>query len=208
LRGGLAVRLPAPGPDGGTPIARLGHPQPKEKAMPSTHAHTSAERSQSRAESAAHREIIDMLKDDHKRVLKAFREFEKMDPHADPERCQSLVSQTCSELEVHTSLEEKCFYPAARQGMREEGLIDEAEVEHGAAKRLLEELKRMGPDDEKFSATFKVLGEYVKHHVQEEEHEIFPQLSRAKLDWQHLQEDMTQQRQELMQQFMPQSQSA
>ncbi|HEX8964530.1 MAG TPA: hemerythrin domain-containing protein [Rhodocyclaceae bacterium] len=172
--------------------------------MPTPHPHTSAERSQSRADSAAHREIIEMLKDDHKRVIKAFREFEKMNFHEDPERCQQLVSQTCSELEVHTELEEKCFYPAARQGMREESLIDEAEVEHGTAKRLLDDLKRMSPEDEKYAATFKVLGEYVKHHVREEEHEIFPQLSRAKLDWQHLQEDMTQQRQELLRQFMPQ----
>jgi hemerythrin superfamily protein len=139
-------------------IANHGNPT-KEIAMPTTH--TAAERSQSRAESAAHREVIDMLKDDHKRVLKAFREFEKLDAHQDPERCQSLVTQTCNELRLHTELEEKCFYPAARQGVREEDLIEEAEVEHAAAKRLLEELERMGPDDEKFSATFKVLGEYV-----------------------------------------------
>lgn len=171
--------------------------------MPSTTHHTATERSQSRAESAAHREVIDMLKDDHKRVMKAFREFEKMDAHKDPERCEELVRQTCSELEVHTQLEEQCFYPAARQGVREEELIEEAEVEHGAAKRLLEELKGMSPEDEKFSATFKVLGEYVMHHVREEEREIFPQLSRAKLDWQKLQEDMAEQRKNLQQHFMP-----
>jgi hemerythrin-like domain-containing protein len=171
--------------------------------MPTTSPHTATDRSRSRAESTAHREIIDMLKDDHKRVIKAFRDFERMDPHQDPERCQSLVTQTCNELEVHTQLEEKCFYPAARHGVREEDLIEEAEVEHMTAKRLLDDLKKMGPDDEKFAATFRVLGEYVKHHIREEEHEIFPQLSRAKLDWQHLQEDMTKQRQELMQQYLP-----
>jgi hemerythrin superfamily protein len=177
----------------------------KETAMPTTH--TAAERSQSRAESAAHREVIDMLKDDHKRVLKAFREFEKLDPHKDPERCQSLVTQTCNELRLHAELEEQCFYPAARHGVREEDLIEEAEVEHAAAKRLLEELEKMGPDDEKFSATFKVLGEYVKHHIGEEEHEIFPQLSRAKLDWQKLQEDMMEQRKTLMSQYNVQQHS-
>ncbi len=172
--------------------------------MPTTH--TAGERSQSRAESAAHREIIDMLKDDHKRVIKAFRDFEKLDVHENPERCQELVTQTCKELELHTELEERCFYPAARNGVREEDLIDEAQVEHTAAKRMLDDLKQMGPDDEKFAATFKVLGEYVKHHINEEEKEIFPQLSRAKLDWQKLQEDMTQERHDLMKRFMPESQ--
>ncbi|HEX8989102.1 MAG TPA: hemerythrin domain-containing protein [Rhodocyclaceae bacterium] len=172
--------------------------------MPTTSTHASTERSRSRADSAAHREVIEMLKDDHKRVLRAFREFERMNPHEDPERCQELVSQTCAELQLHTELEEKCFYPAARHGVREEDLIEEAEVEHLAAKRMLDDLKKMSPEDEKFAATFKVLGEYVKHHVREEEHEIFPQLSRAKLDWQHLQEDMQEQRKSLMQQIMPQ----
>jgi hemerythrin-like domain-containing protein len=128
-----------------------------------------------------------------------------MDPHEDMESCKSLVTQTCTELEIHTQLEEKCFYPAVRQGMKEESLIDEAEVEHGSAKQLIQQLKQMSPEDEKFAATFTVLGEYVKHHVREEEHEIFPQLSRAKLDWQHMQEEMTQQREALMKQFMPQS---
>jgi hemerythrin-like domain-containing protein len=196
-----------PGREKGHDDCSLGWIATKENIMPTPH--TASERSHSRAESTAHREVIDMLKGDHKRVIKAFREFEKMNPHEDPERCQSLVTQTCGELEVHTQLEEKCFYPAARHGIREEDLIDEAEVEHMTAKRLLDDLKQMGPDDEKFAATFKVLGEYVKHHIQEEEHEIFPQLSRAKLDWQKLQEEMTEQRKTLMQQFMPQqSQSA
>lgn len=173
--------------------------------MPTSSTHTATSRSQSRAETTAHHEVIAMLKADHKRAAKAFRDFAKMDPHEDAERCKSLVRQTCGELELHAELEERFFYPAARGNMREEDLIDEAAVEHTAVKRLIEELKSMGPEDEKFAATFKVLGEYVKHHVNEEEHEIFPQLSRAKLDWQKMQEEITGQREMLMKQYLPQS---
>ena len=167
-----------------------------------------ANRSASRAQSSARSEILTMLKEDHKRAKKAFRQFEKLDPHEDAEECQAIVQQTCAELKVHTALEEELLYPAARGLLSEEDLIDEAEVEHATAKSLIEQLGRMTPDDEKYGATFKVLGEYVNHHVKEEENEMFPQLTRAKAEWQGLCDQMNSRRDELMQQLMPEADGA
>lgn len=167
-------------------------------------------RSASRAKSNARNEIIEMLKDDHKRAKKAFRDFEKLDPQDDAQRCQELVETTCAELTLHTTLEEELFYPAARGVMKEEDLLDEAEVEHMTAKQLIEQLKGMdiGADAARYSATFKVLGEYVKHHVKEEENEMFPQLERARLDWEGLRDEMVARREELTAELMPDSEPA
>lgn len=180
--------------------------------MPSSHTHpaTSSQtrtgsRSSSRAESAAFNEIVNLLKNDHKQVKRAFRDFEKLDPHTDEEECQSLVTQTCRDLEIHTTLEEELFYPAARDCLGDESLIEEAEIEHMSAKMLIGELKNMSPDDEKFAATFKVLGEYVNHHIREEENEIFPQLAHAKHHWQDLQAEISERREELEEQLGAQS---
>src|SRR4051812_37179754 len=128
---------------------------------------------------------IAMLKEDHEYVKKAFRAFEKMD-HEDHEAVHNLVSQVCEALEVHTTVEEELFYPAARKAIKDEDLMNEAEVEHDSAKSLIRRLKRMKPDDPKYAATFTVLGEYVKHHVKEEESEIFPKARRRRMNLERL----------------------
>jgi hypothetical protein len=148
---------------------------------------------------SAKNQIIEMLKSDHKKVKKAFRDFEKLDPQEEAERCEALVEQTCAELEVHTQLEEQWFYPAAREAVKEQDLLDEAEVEHMSAKVLIEQLKEMSAEDEKFAATFKVLGEYVNHHIKEEEGELFKQMTRTGVDWESTLEQMQIQRAQLLQ---------
>ena len=154
-------------------------------------------RSTSRAASAARSQILNDLKDDHKRVKKAYKDFQKLDIDADPQACQAIVEQVCQELTVHATLEEELLYPAAR-GAAEEDLIDEAEVEHETVKALISQLQSLGPDDEKYAARFIVLCEYVLHHVKEEEGEMFPQLERARLDWESMAAEMAQRREELM----------
>lgn len=160
-------------------------------------------RTSSRGSTAARNDVIDMLKEDHKRVRKAFRDFERMDPEENAQDCEALVQQTCAELQVHATLEEELFYPAARGGLREEDLVEEAEVEHMTAKVLMEQLQGMSATDDKFAATFKVLGEYIRHHVKEEESEMFEHLGRASLDWEALGEAMHARRAELMAELMP-----
>lgn len=153
----------------------------------------------SRNNSTARSEIIEELKQDHKRVRQAFREAEKLDAEEDGEELKAIVDQTCAELEVHARLEEEAFYPAAREVLKEEDLIDEAEVEHMSAKALIAQLREMSPEDEKYQATFKVLGEYINHHVKEEENEIFPGLEgRSGAEWEQVQQQMISLREQLM----------
>lgn len=167
--------------------------------MPTTRSGTTS----ARGSASAQNEIIKMLKEDHKQAKKSFADFEKLDIHEDSEECQALVQQTIGELEVHAALEEEIFYPAARGALDEEDLIDEAEVEHMTLHMLIEQLKDMAPEEEKYAATFKVLGEYAKHHIEEEEKEMLPQMAKAKLDWDGLLQQMTERREELMEQLMP-----
>lgn len=153
----------------------------------------------SRNNSKARNEIIEELKQDHQRAKKSFRDAEKLDAGEDGEELQAIVEQTCNELDLHTRLEEELFYPAAREAIKEGDLIDEAEVEHGSAKALIEQLRGMGPGDEKYQPTFKVLGEYIKHHIKEEEGEMFPATQgRSKVQWEQVQQQMQTMREELM----------
>ena len=128
---------------------------------------------------------IKLLHEDHEYVKQAFRAFEKMD-HEDHAAVKGLVTQVCDALKAHAQVEEELFYPAARKAIKDEDLMNEAEVEHDSAKTLIRQLERMKPDDPKYLATFAVLGEYVKHHVKEEESEIFPKARRRKLNLKRL----------------------
>ena len=145
-----------------------------------------------RGNARAKNEIIEMLKEDHVRVKKAFKTAEKLHSEEQHEELQALVEQTCAEVQIHAQLEEELFYPACREAVKEEDLIEEAEVEHGSAKALIEQLQGMSVEDPKYMATFKVLGEYLRHHIKEEENELFAQLStgRSKVAWEELQQQM------------------
>jgi len=149
----------------------------------------------SKAKAAA--AAIEMLKEDHDKVKKAFKEFEKMD-REDTEAMQQLVQTVCEDLKVHTTLEEEIFYPAVREAIEDEDIMNEAQVEHETAKMLIEQLENMGPDDPNFHATFTVLGEYVNHHVEEEEGEMFPQAKKTDLDFEDLAQRMKARKEELM----------
>jgi hemerythrin-like domain-containing protein len=140
---------------------------------------------------------IDLLKEDHDKVKKAFKEFEKID-REDAETLQQLVQTVCEELKVHTALEEEIFYPEVREAIEDEDLMNEAAVEHESAKTLIEQLENMGADDPNFHATFTVLGEYVKHHVKEEEDEMFPEARKTDLDFEELGARMRERKTELM----------
>jgi hemerythrin-like domain-containing protein len=153
----------------------------------------------SRGNSKAKSEIIEMLMEDHKRVKRAFREGERLTEQDDTEALEQLVQQTCAELQVHATLEEELFYPAIREAIKYTDLLDEAEVEHASAKDLIAQLESMTAEDPKFAATFKVLGEYVKHHIKEEEGEMFEQLERARVQWEPLLQEIQQRREQLMQ---------
>jgi hemerythrin superfamily protein len=141
-------------------------------------------------------DAIDMLKQDHDKVEKAFKDFEKMD-RQDTEACRRLIETVCEDLKLHTTLEEEVFYPAVREAIADEDLMNEAAVEHETAKMLIDQLENMGADDPNYYATFTVLGEYVRHHIKEEQGEMFPAAKKAKLDLVALGERMRVRKEEL-----------
>jgi hemerythrin superfamily protein len=147
------------------------------------------------------RDAIDLLMDDHKRVDKLFGDFEKVD-REDPDAVQELVEIACMELQIHSILEEEIFYPAVRAEVADDDrdgqdMLNEAEVEHEMVDELIAKLQELEPDDAMYAAYFTVLAEYVKHHVKEEETELFPQVRSMSLDLQQLAEDMRLRREEL-----------
>lgn len=110
---------------------------------------------------------IAALKEDHRRVEGLFSELESA---TDEERKLELVSLICSELNIHTRLEEEIFYPACRAAIGDDEILDEAQVEHDAAKLLIADLSAgAGGDDSYRDAKVKLLSEQIRHHVAEEE---------------------------------------
>src|SRR5262249_29326151 len=112
---------------------------------------------------------------------------------------QELAAQICAEPTVHSMVEEEIFYPAARAAIEDTDLIDEAEVEHASAKDLISQIQGSTPDqDDHYDAKVNVLGEYINHHVEEEEGQIFPKVRRAKVDTESLGEQIAARKGELM----------
>ena len=125
---------------------------------------------------------ISMLTDDHKKVKKLFKDFDKLKGKGDAADKETLVEQICAELTIHAEIEEEIFYPAAREAINDDDMLNEAEVEHASAKDLIEQLQEMDSSDPTYDAQVTVLGEYVNHHVEEEETEMFPKVKKAKID--------------------------
>jgi hemerythrin superfamily protein len=128
-----------------------------------------------------------LLKEDHQRVLMLFKEYENL---KNASRRRELAETICTELTVHAEIEEAIFYPAMRAASKDPSLVNEAEVEHASAKQLITEIESMQPDDELYDAKVKVLGEYVRHHVQEEEKQMFPAAGKAGIDTSELADEL------------------
>ncbi len=124
-------------------------------------------------------DAITKLKDDHDKVEKLFKKYEDTTSRATKTR-RKLVDQITEELSVHAAIEEQVFYPISR------ALSDEAEAqtlesleEHHLVKTTLAELTKLDPGDERFHPKVTVLMENVRHHVEEEEDELFPMMRKA-----------------------------
>jgi len=144
-------------------------------------------------------DAIAMLKQDHRKVAQLFKQFETLGDADDAvEEKASIVKQICTELKVHAQLEEEIFYPAAREAIDEEDLIDDAEAEHADAKELITQLESLQPDDDDYDEKVKLLNEEIDHHVDEEEGEIFPKVAEARVDTKILGQRMKKRKAELM----------
>ncbi len=139
-------------------------------------------------------EATALLKADHKLVSQLFAEYEKTRSTA---KKKTLVDRICLELGVHAKVEEEIFYPAVKAALKDKEMVPEAIVEHASLKELMAQVEGKEPDGEMFDAKIKVLSEYVKHHVKEEETEMFPKARKTKLDMKALGAQMATRKDEL-----------
>ena len=124
---------------------------------------------------------ITMLKSDHQKVKELFDKFEESKTS---ESQTKIVADAIQELKVHATIEEELFYPAVRQQIDDEdGIMPEADEEHHVAKVLIAELENMTGDEEHWKAKFMVLAENVRHHIKEEEGEMFPEARKTDIDF-------------------------
>ena len=127
-------------------------------------------------------DAITLLMEDHEHVKDLFEQFEGLGDRAMVSK-KKLADDICNELTRHTMVEEELFYPAVRAiGKEFEDAIDEAIVEHAAAKQLIAQLLSMDASDDLFDAKVTVLSEQIDHHVDEEENELFPKVRKSSLD--------------------------
>jgi hemerythrin superfamily protein len=143
-------------------------------------------------------DAVALLKQDHREVEDLFEEFEA----AEGEEGEAIAQRICALLTIHAQIEEELVYPAALEALSEDEeeseLVREAEVEHASAKDLIAKIEAMDSDDDCYEATVTVLSEYIKHHVKEEEGELFPALKKSELDLKELGQQLMQRKQELM----------
>jgi hemerythrin superfamily protein len=155
-----------------------------------------SKQTRTKARAGKQQNAIELLKSDHQEVTQLFQQYEKSDGSA---KKADIVEKICKALKVHSEIEEDIFYPAARGALEEEDeeVMDEAEVEHSSIKSLIEQLEDGHPGDELFDAKVKVLFEYVKHHVKEEEGEMFPKVKKTDLDLDELGSELAARKAEL-----------
>ena len=138
--------------------------------------------------------VVEMLKEDHEKVKGLFEEFEQAEGRDKGEIAKIAIQ----ELEVHAELEERLIYPAIREAIEEEDMMNEAVEEHHLVHVLIAELKKLKPNDDRFQAKFSVLSELVKHHVEEEEGEMLPAAERSNIGWDALEAKVLKRKEQLM----------
>jgi hemerythrin-like domain-containing protein len=170
-----------------------------EIIMPTTqHATTRKVAPRSTTARRTKNDAIKLLTEDHNKVKKMFKEFEKLCKKGEDEGKGELAARICKELTVHSQLEEEIFYPAVREAIDDDDLMNEAVVEHASAKDLITQIQSMKVSDPMYDAVVSVLGEYVNHHIEEEQNEMFPKAQKAKMDLEEIGMEISQRKEELM----------
>jgi len=142
-------------------------------------------------------DAIALLKADHRKVEALFEEF---DQARRSDRKARIVEQICTELKIHTMIEEEIFYPAVKPKI-DASIVEEGVIEHDSAKVLINDLAQADPKDEYYDAKVKVLSEEIKHHVAEEERWVtgmFAQARRTDIDMEALGAQLAARKEELM----------
>jgi len=128
-------------------------------------------------------DAVEMLKNDHKDVDALFDQYESKKEESRSAEKVEIARAICRALTVHAAIEEEIFYPTVRKhGEEMKKLVDEAAVEHQSLKDIIGRLESASSSDPLYDAGVKVLSEYVKHHVKEEESELFPKVRTSGID--------------------------
>ena len=143
-------------------------------------------------------DAIAILRADHRKVSELFEQYESTRSAA---KKQTIVATICQELTIHAMVEEEIFYPEVKAALRDKELVPEAIVEHATLKEFIAQVDGKVPDGEMFDAKIKVMSEYVKHHVKEEQNEMFPKVRKSKLDLRELGMRMAFRKEELAKQL-------
>ena len=159
--------------------------------------HDDMEEQEMERDTEAAGDVFEMLKTDHRHVQDLFTRFED----ADKRTRASIADETLTALEVHAALEEELVYPAIAEIIDDEETINEAREEHHVAKLLIKELRKMDAEEEGFATKFKVLGELVGHHIEEEEGEVFPQAQEGGFEPESISEEVSKRKAKLMQKY-------
>ena len=143
-------------------------------------------------------DAIELLTSQHDEVKALFEKFDELGDRATTSK-KKLANEICEQLIMHTQIEEEILYPALRAASKDMAdMLDEATVEHASAKDLISQIQEMEPGDDLYDAKVTVLGEYIEHHVEEEEDEMFPKVRKLTLDLDALGAEMAARRDELL----------
>ena len=140
---------------------------------------------------------LELLSTDHRKVEALFEQYED-EKEGDEGTKRAIAQRICGELTVHAQVEEELFYPWLRENLDDTEMLEEAYVEHASAKDLIAQIEGAGEIDETYDAKVKVLSEYIKHHVQEEENEIFEEVREMQEELDELGQEMHARKAELM----------
>ena len=145
-------------------------------------------------------DAIAILRKDHDKVRELFDQFEKADSLRQKKK---IVAEAIMELKIHATIEEELLYPALRKQKVEKDLLNEADEEHHVAKLLIAELDKMDGSEDHYEAKFIVLAENIRHHIKEEEGEMFPQARKTAVDFAALGKQLLMRKQQLMKNGVP-----
>lgn len=145
---------------------------------------------------------LELLATDHRKVEALFDQYEEEKDGGEESR-REIAEQICDELTIHAQVEEELFYPWLRENLEEDEMemVAEATVEHQSLKDLIAQIQGEGAVDEAYDAKVKVLSEYVKHHVKEEEEEIFESVADRREELDELGQQMHARKAELMEEM-------
>lgn len=143
-------------------------------------------------------DAIDLLDADHLAVHAMFQSYRELArTGTDPLQRRALAEEICMELTIHARLEEELFYPALREALNDEDLIDEAEDQHGSQREFVAQILASHPEDPLYDARVAVLQEYVERHVHQEREQVFNRALASRMDLQALGRSITIRKEEL-----------